>query len=79
MLSRNEMAECEWCGGIVSESRAKGDTTRPLRESAYSACTRFFHTECGEAFDTYVVARRFSNGGDGQRDEERPENNRVLP
>lgn len=69
-------ARCEYCGGIVSHSRVKGDTSDPMREGAYSASARFFHDECHEAFERRYVTPR--HRGPLHADEV-PELNRIAP
>lgn len=56
--ARRDPALCEYCGGIVSQSRYKGDTSDPIRAGAHSACARFFHTDCQEAFERRYVDPR---------------------
>lgn len=59
-------ARCEYCGGIVSQGLVKGDTSNPIRAGAHSACARFFHSECHEAFERAYVAPRFQRDLDAE-------------
>lgn len=62
--ARRDPAHCEWCGGIVSNSRVKGDTKDPIRAGAHSACAQFYHTECAGEWERYYIATRFQEPTD---------------
>lgn len=59
MIPRHSQAECEWCGTVVSWSRSKGDTSRPLDTRNDSSIARYWHTECAVAEQAYYVSPRF--------------------
>lgn len=51
-------ATCEWCGGIVSQSREKGDASKPMRAEAQSAGARYWHHQCAQDEQRYYIGRR---------------------
>lgn len=57
--ARLDPARCEWCGGIVSESAEKGDTSNPIRAGAHSPGAQFWHTQCADAFERAYISPRF--------------------
>lgn len=59
MIPRHSQAKCEWCGGIVSRSRAKGDTSDPIDTRNESTAARYWHSECAIAEQEAYVSTRF--------------------
>lgn len=57
MIPQWAYATCEECGGIVSWSRRKGDSSDPIDERSHSATARFWHTECADVDFRQRMAR----------------------